>query len=354
MRGLKPKVVITHWVHEEVLDYLRKHFEVHQNPTRETLSREEVIARSKDADALMVFMPDSVDDDFLSKCPRLKIVSAALKGYDNFDVRACTGRGIWFSIVPDLLTVPTAELAVGLLIGLTRLMLEGDRLVRSGQFQGWRPQLYGAGLAGSTVGIVGMGALGQAVAKRLAGFDAELLYTDTRQLPEGTETLWAVSCVPLNTLLAWSDFVVLCLPLVPETLHRINDDTLGKMKPGSFLVNVCRGSVVEEEAVVRALESGHLGGYASDVFEFEDWARPDRPSGIPENLLSMHNSTFFTPHLGSAVDRARCDIALEAARNIVQALQGLRPSGAINQVDPPATPSGCAGVRAGAESSDFD
>jgi phosphonate dehydrogenase len=171
---MKPKVVLTSWVHPEVINRLAEHCDVVPNTTRERLSREEILSRAKDADAIMTFMTDSVDDAFLAACPRLRVVACALKGYDNYDVDACTLRGVWLTNVPDLLTIPTAELTIGLLIGLTRKILQGDRLVRSGSFDGWRPVLYGAGLTGRTLGIIGMGAVGQAIAARLQGYELKL------------------------------------------------------------------------------------------------------------------------------------------------------------------------------------
>lgn len=328
---MTPKVVLTHWVHPEIIELLQGVAEVIPNTSRDTLPREEVLARASDAQAIMVFMPDSVDDAFLQACPQLKIVGAALKGYDNFDVDACTRRGIWFSIVPDLLTIPTAELTIGLLLGLTRRMLEGDRLIRSGGFQGWRPQLYGTGLTGRTIGIIGMGAVGRAIAQRLAGFDMQILYCDRVALPAAQAAAWNARQVELDELLATSDFVVPMLPMTPETLHLFNADTLARMRPGSCLVNASRGSVVDEAAVVDALASGRLAGYAADVFEMEEWARPDRPRAIPQALLDNAAQTLFTPHIGSAVADVRLEIERQAACNILQALNGEIPSGAINR-----------------------
>jgi phosphonate dehydrogenase len=328
---MRHRVVITHWVHPEIIRLLEQSCDVIPNDDRETLPLEEILRRAQDAHGIMVFMPDTIDESFLSVCPNLKIVAAALKGYDNFDVEACTRRGIWFTIVPDLLTVPAAELAVGLLIGLTRRMLDGDRFIRTGQFNGWRPKLYGTGLAGGCLGIVGMGAVGQALAKRLAGFDMALLYTDDVPLPEDKEKAWGLHRVSLDSLLVKCDFVLLSVPLLPDTLHLIDAKALSKMKPGSFLVNVGRGSVVDEQAVATALESGRLAGYAADVFEFEDWARKSGPEGIPAQLLEAKSNTLFTPHLGSAVDDVRREITLEAARNILQAFRGITPEGAINR-----------------------
>ncbi|MDB9539872.1 phosphonate dehydrogenase [Anabaenopsis tanganyikae CS-531] len=327
---MKPKVVITNWVHPEVIELLEPHCEVIANPHQESLSREEILQRAKNADGLMVFMPDSIDEAFLRECPQLKVIAAALKGYDNFDVDACTRCGVWFTIVPSLLSAPTAEIAIGLLIGLSRQMLVGDRLMRRGKFAGWRPQLYSLGLANRTLGIVGMGALGKAIAQRLAGFEMRLLYSDPVALTPEQEEMANLVRVSFDTLIEVSDFVVLVVPLQPGTFHLINANTLAKMKPGSFLINPGRGSVVDEQAVCQALESGHLGGYAADVFEMEDWHRSDRPHSIPQSLLENTNQTFLTPHIGSAVDELRRDIALEAAQNILQALQGEKPQGAVN------------------------
>ena len=325
------KVVLTHWVHHEVTDFLASHFEVIPNETRDTLPQKEIIKRASDADAIMVFMPDSIDDDFLAACPNLKMVSAALKGFDNIDVESCTRRGVLLTIIPDLLTVPTADLTLGLLLGLTRRILEGDRFVRSGEFRGWRPRLYGAGLAGSCVGIVGMGAVGQAVAKRLRGFEAKVVYFDQAQLSFPTEADLNAHRLSLYKLCSVSDFVILCLPLNPETKHLINSETIDTMKLGTYLVNTGRGSVVDEQAVAKALETGHLAGYAADVFEMEDWARSDHPTSISKRLLNMSDKTLFTPHLGSAVDEVRKEIAMEAARNMIQAFNGEILYGAVNQ-----------------------
>ncbi len=328
----KPKVVITHWIHPEIIDYLTPYCELILNQTQETLTRQEVINRSKDAQGLMVFMPDHIDAEFLEACPQLQVIAGALRGYDNFDVEACTKRNIWFTIVPDLLAAPTAELTIGLLIILARRMLEGDRLIRSGNFQGWKPELYSPGLLNKTLGIVGMGKLGKALAKRLVGFDMTLLYTDPIPLTPQQEKDWQVTRISLEELLQKSDYIVLMVPLLPNTYHLINENTLKLIKPNSFLINPCRGSVVDEKAVAVAIQSGHLGGYAADVFEMEDWAIANRPKTISKPLLTDTNRTFFTPHLGSAINNVRRDIALEAAKNLVQGLTQKIPQGAINQL----------------------
>jgi phosphonate dehydrogenase len=327
----RPHVVITHWVHPEVVEFLSERCQVSANPTRKTRLRGEVLRMAKNADALMAFMPDIVDEQFLNACPRLKVVAAALKGYDNFDVPAMTRRGIWFTIVPDLLTAPTAELAVALLLGLTRRVLEGDEFVRGGDFRGWRPELYGADLSERLLGIVGMGAVGRAIALRLAGFGMEIHYYDSRRLRQSEEIDLGLNYLPLDELLSLSDFVILCVPLAANSFHLLNERTLAAMKPGSYLVNIGRGSVVDEQAVARALDSGQLGGYAADVFELEDAGRLNRPDSIPPTLLQNRSKTLFTPHLGSAVADVRRKIELRAALNILEALRGEIPRDAVNR-----------------------
>lgn len=326
---MKPRVVLTHKVHQEVLEYLGRDCDLVTNQTLDTLAASEVMTRTAQADAMMAFMPDRVDTAFLSTCPKLKIIGAALKGYDNFDVDACTGHGVWLSFVPDLLTVPTAELAIGLTIGLTRKIIEADSRVRSGKFQGWRPELYGLGIEGSTIGIVGMGAIGQAMAARFKGWGADVVYTDRTQASGNVETMLEIGWTNLTGLLQESDIVILALPLTPQTIHLINASRLAQMKPGAFLVNPCRGSVVNETDVLTALQSGHLAGYAADVFELEDWARADRPREIAPELLA-HPNTLFSPHIGSAVQKVRLAIEMRAAENILQALSGQRPMDAVN------------------------
>lgn len=331
---MKPRVVVTHRVHAEVLEQLGAQCDVSANQGVETLPRAEVLRRTREADALMAFMPDCVDAAFLSACPRLKVIGAALKGADNFDVAACTARGVWLTRVPDLLTEPTAELAIGLMLGVTRHVRAGDAWVRSGQFQGWRPQLYGLGIAGSTIGLVGMGAIGRALAVRLKGWGARLLYVERAALASAEEQALALERTSLDTLLAQADIVLLALPLTADTLHTIDARALGRMKRGAFLINPCRGSVVNEAAVLAALQQGQLGGYAADVFEMEDWARAERPPRIAQELLE-HPKVLFTPHLGSAVASVRLQIERRAAHNILQVLAGQVPDDALNVVPGP-------------------
>ncbi|HEY6251351.1 MAG TPA: phosphonate dehydrogenase [Candidatus Angelobacter sp.] len=327
----RPKVVITHRVHESVKQFLGHKCEVVANEDVESWPPSTLLGHVRDADAVMAFMPDRIDEAFLAHCDHLKIVAAALKGYDNIDVEACTRHGVWLTIVPDLLSVPTAELALALVLGITRNIPAGDRLVRSGKFQGWRPVLYGAGLTGKTVGILGMGKLGQAFVRLLSGFNANLLYYDPVKLGPVQEGYLGLARASFEELISQSEIVVVLAPLTPATLHLINTETIARMKPGAYLVNVGRGSVVDEEAVARALKQGHLAGYAADTFEMEDQARTHPPQAIAAGLIADVDQTLFTPHLGSAVAHVRQEIELAAAKSILQALAGEAPAGAVNQ-----------------------
>jgi phosphonate dehydrogenase len=329
------QVVVTHWVHPEVVSYLAGFCQPRvPSATEGVWPAAEVAELAATADGLITCMADTVDDGFLARCPRLRVISATLKGYDNFDADACTRRGVWLTILPDLLTVPTAELAVALILGLARQLGPADRYVRGGQFTGWRPQFYGTGLAGATVGIAGMGQVGQAAAVRLRAFGTRIVYYDERPLDPALAGQLAATRLDLAGLLAASDIVLMLLPLVSEagplnTVRLIDAAALARMRPGAFLVNVGRGSVVDEQAVLAALQAGRLGGYAADVFAMEDWALPGHPAQIAPGLLS-HPRTLFTPHLGSAVDSVRRDMSLEAARQVEQALSGQRPDHAVN------------------------
>lgn len=332
MNNFRPRVVITHRVHGETLDLLRGTCDVVANETNESWPAEILLDLAADAQALMVFMPDSIDDAFLARCPQLKIIAGALKGYDNFDVSACSRRGVWFTISPDFLSIPTAELALALILGLTRNISPGDRLIRSGEFKGWRPQLYGAGLYGRTIGIIGMGNLGRTLVALLAGFQTRILYADPVALSADDERRLKVTRVELTQLLSDSQVIVAMAPLTKSTFHLLNKQTLEFVQPGSFLVNVGRGSVVDETAVVELLNSGRLAGYAADVFEMEDWALKERPRQIEPGLIKSKDRTLLTPHLGSAVTNVRLKIELAAATSILQALRGEVPDGAVNDI----------------------
>lgn len=328
----RPRIVIGHRIYDETREQLSACGDVIAPVGRDSLSPAYLLRELARADAWMAFMPDSADKGLIRRCPRLRIIAGALKGCDNFDVEACTRRGVWLSIVPDLLTEPTAELTIALMIGLGRHLLAGDRQVRSGRYRGWRPGLYGRGLAGSRVGLIGMGVIGQAVAARLKTFGVEQRYCDPRPLAAAlARELGLTRARDPAALLGWSDYLVLAAPLTPATTHIIDERALQAIRPGCLLVNPSRGSLVDESAVVAALADGRLGGYAADVFEMEDWARRDRPRTVAAGLR-RHPRTLFTPHLGSAVIEVRRAIERRAAENVADALSGRIPRDAVNSI----------------------
>lgn len=314
IQGVK-RIVVSQPVHAQVLSRLQAAGQVVMNPGPDPWSAEDLAAHLREADAWMAFMTDRVDAAVLAQAPRLRTVACALKGYDNFDLAACERAGVRVSFVPDLLTEPTAELAIGLAIAAARHVLEGDRRVRAG-YAGWRPALYGTGLHGSTVAVVGLGAVGRAVVDRLQGFGcAEILGVDPERRDTRTRT------VGLGEALQRAHYTLLAVPLTAASRHLIGAEALAAARPGQLLVNVGRGSVVDERAVLAALDSERLGAYAADVFEMEDWNLPERPAAIPEALL-RHPRTVFTPHLGSAVREVRLAIEMRAADNLLAVLAG--------------------------------
>lgn len=325
----RPRVVVSSQVFPETLARLSDTCELDANPGPEPWPADELQRRCAAAVALLAFMTDRVDAAFLAGCQRLRIVACALKGADNFDAAACADAGVWLTLAPDLLTEPTAELALGLMLALGRNIVPGDRLVRSGAFRGWRPTLYGAGLQGATVGIAGAGRVGQAIARRLPGFLPGRVLLHDRDAA-AMEAVTGAEPVAWAPLLAASERLFLALPLTNETRHVLNGAALAALPAGALVVNVGRGSVVDEAAIASALDDGRLGGYAADVFAMEDWALPDRPSTISTSLRA-HPRTVFTPHLGSAVVESRRAIELAAADSILQALAGAVPQGAVNR-----------------------
>ncbi len=323
------KIVVGNRVHSSVRAHLASHGDLVINESEQPMTTAALMEACRDADALMAFMTERVDAAFLDACPRLRVIGGALKGYNNLDVAACTARGVVVTNVPDLLTEPTAELTVAMMIGVARNIIAGDAVVRSGGFAGWRPTLYGGSLSGATVGMIGAGAVGRSVLRMLEGFRCERLYTDTKPMSAADEATLRSRYATKEELLARSDFVVLGLHLTPDTLHLVDDAFLASMKPGAYLINPARGSLVDEAAVARALDTGGLAGYASDTFELEDWQIAGRPERIADGILQS-SRTMLTPHIGSAVTQVREEIELSAADSIIEVLAGRMPRTAVN------------------------
>jgi phosphonate dehydrogenase len=318
----RPLVALSQSPHPEVLRLLRRY---RIAVPRGAAKQPQWPAEISEASALLVFMSDRVDDELLKQCPELQIVAGALKGGDRIDVSACTAREIWVTVVPEILSPPTAEIAVALLLAAARRLREGDALIRAGQFDGWRRQLEGFSLRNAPVGIVGAGSVGRQTIAVLTALGSQCAYYDpaVTSVPDARP-------LPLDELLRRSRAVVVALPLKPGTSGFLSSDRIGVMPSGSILVNVGRGSTVDESAVAEALAVDHLAAYAADVFAMEDGRLGEQPGYIHPGLLA-HPRSVYTPHLGTACPEARGAIEAAAAQSILQALEGKSPDGAVNR-----------------------
>lgn len=268
-------------------------------------------------DALVSLLTDRIDDALLDLAPRLRVVANVAVGVDNVDLAACARRGIVVTNTPGVLTEATADLAFGLLLAAARRIAEGDRLVRAGGWTGWTPTfMLGARVHGSTLGIVGLGRIGRAMARRARGFGMKVLYSQRTRLSPDMERALGARYAPLDELLADSDAVTLHCPLGPETRHLMNAERLARMKPGSVLVNTARGACVDEAALAAALARGAPGAAGLDVFEDEPRVHPA--------LLALDN-VVLAPHIGSADRPTREAMARIAADNAVHVLSGKPP-----------------------------
>jgi glyoxylate reductase len=275
-----------------------------------------------DAEGLVCLVTERVDEELLRHAPRLRVVANVAVGYDNIDVAACTRRGVVVTNTPDVLTEATADFAWALLLAAARRVVEGDRLVRSGQWRSWGlGLLLGQDVYGRTLGIVGLGRIGAAVARRARGFGMRVLYTNPRRRPE-LEAELGVEYADLEALLQHSDFISLHVPLTPQTRHLLNRERLRLMKPTAILVNTARGPVVDEEALVEALRERRIWAAALDVYEREPLP-PDSP------LLRLDN-VVLAPHVGSATHTTRTRMAELAAENCVAVLTGRTPPTPVN------------------------
>ena len=296
-------VFVTRYLPGGALDRLRVEHEVEVWPERLPPPREELMRRVPEVEGLLPLLTDRVDAELLDAAPRLRAISNYAVGVDNIDVEAATARGIPVGNTPDVLTDSTADLAVALMLGIGRHLTAGDAYVRRGEWQTWEPDLLlGHDLNGATVGIVGFGRIGQAVARRLEGFECELLHTSRG------------GGVPLEELLERSDFVSVHTPLTPDTRGLIGSAALDRMKPTAYLVNTARGPVVETQALIDALHAEQIAGAALDVTDPEPLPA-DHPLLNAPNLLVL-------PHLGSATHATRERMADMAVDNLLAGLEG--------------------------------
>jgi D-3-phosphoglycerate dehydrogenase len=318
----KPKVYVPNHIPDEVYRMLVEHCEVVYRNEEDPVSVKELLAGVREVEGLLCYSGVKVTAHLLDHAPKLRVVSNIAVGYDNFDLAEMTRRGVVGTNTPGVLTETTADLTFALLMAAARRIVEADVYVKSGQWDYWRPSLMvGKDVYGSTIGIVGMGRIGQAVARRAKAFDMRVLYFNRSRNVDAEKTLGA-EYVPFDDLLAQSDFVVLLTPLTPETTKLIGERELSRMKPDAILVNAARGPVVDEQALIRALQNGRIAGAGLDVYEQEP-VSPDSP------LLKMKNVVTL-PHIGSATKATRLKMAMIAAHNMIEALSGKMPPNAVN------------------------
>jgi phosphonate dehydrogenase len=335
MNSKRPLVYFTHKASGQAKDLLGSFCELIEHDESLSLTKKDLILGSSKADALCCLVPDIIDKEIINSCPELKIISLAGRGLDNIDVHAATRRNIWVTNAVESVE-PTADLAWALLLGASRKINAADSFTRSGKFRGWihPPPFYGTTVAGKTLGIIGMGQLGIAIARRAQGFNMTVLYYDTHRYDENLAVKYNMTALPRDELIRKADFICLASPLTEQTFHQISTRELSMMKPSAFLINPSRGSEVDEKAVASAIAQGRLAGYAADVFEMEDKRFPDRPNYINQDLINLSDHTLFTPHLGTAVPEFRMEILKLQALNVLQALRGEIPTGAVNRVSP--------------------
>ena len=317
----KPKVFATHGLFEDAREILEATCDVEYWSQPERPRREEVLRPMKNKEGLICLLTEKVNEELLRNAPKLRIAANVAVGFDNIDVAACTKRGVVATNTPGVLDETTADFAWTLLMAVARRLGEGEQLARSGNWKGWNlDQLCGTDVWGKTLGIVGFGRIGRAVSRRAQGFQMNVIYTDAIRAAEDVEKAAHAEYRDLNALLAESDFISLHVPLLPETRGLFDAPKFFRMKPTAYLINTSRGPVVDEAALVAALEGNKIAGAALDVYENEPFIHP----GL------KRNNVVLAPHLASASIETRTKMAVMAANNVVALFKGQRPANMLN------------------------
>jgi glyoxylate reductase len=321
---MKPSLFMTREIPKRGLDIIRENFDVDLWPDEAPPSKEEIIRRIKDKQALVSLLTDPIDEEVINSAPNLRIIAQYAVGFDNIDLKAATKRGIYVTNTPEVLTETTADFAFALMLAVARRVAEADKYVRNGKWKvAWHPlMMLGEDVHGRTLGIVGLGRIGCAVARRAKGFDMKILYYDVIRR-EDLERELGIKYVDLETLLRESDFVTIHTPLTPETYHLIGEKQLRMMKKTAFLINTSRGKVVDQKALYKALKEGWIAGAALDVFEQE-------PISMDDPLLELEN-VVLAPHIASATHETRSKMAEIVAENLLAFKRGEVPPTLVNK-----------------------
>ena len=319
------EIFITRKVFKDAIDMLEKEgYTVDINDSDRILPSRELVKRANGKAGLICLLNDRIDSVVMEKLPSLKVISNIAVGYDNIDIEAATRRGIMVTNTPGVLTETTADLAFAMLLSAARRIPEADEFIRAGKFENWQliQPLMGVDIYGKTLGIVGMGAIGQAVAKRARkGFDMRVIYYSSSR-KEDAEKKFEAEFVEFDELLAMSDFISVHVSLTEETRYMFSTEAFKIMKNTAFLINTARGPVVDETALVEAIKKGQIRGSALDVFEEEPRVHPE--------LIKMKENVVLAPHVGSASNETRFRMAKMAVLNMVQGLKGNRPPNLVN------------------------
>jgi glyoxylate reductase len=315
-----PKILVTRKIPENGIELLKRHFVVEVNNREHDLSQDKLLKKLQNVFGVVAMMANKFDRESISKLESLRVISNFAVGYDNVDVNAATEKGIAVTNTPGVLTDATADLAFGLLLAIARRITEGDRLVRAEKFTGWTPMLMlGNEVSGKTIGIIGAGRIGSAVAKRAAGFGMRILYLS--RTTKGEMKRMGGQLVSLEELLRESDFVSVSVPLGDATRGLIGKREIGMMKKNAILINTARGEVVDEDALIAALKKKRIAGAGLDVYKGEPRVNKD--------FLKLEN-VVLSPHLGSATLETRAKMAEMAALNAIAVLKGEPPPAIVN------------------------
>ncbi len=319
---MKQKIFIAREVFAEALDFLAPHFEIEANQADTVLTAEELADFLADKDGAMIAMTDRIDENLLSRCARLKAVCNIAVGYNNIDLVACSAHGVLATNTPGVLDDTTADFAWALILAAARRLTEAERYLRDGRWDKWKlKQFLGLDIHHATLGIIGMGRIGQAVARRALGFEMEVLYHNQNRVPPEIESACRARYASKEELLGRADIVSLHVPYTAQTHHLIGARDLSLMKKSSILVNAARGGVVDDNALIEALRSGVIAGAGLDVFEGEPALHP--------GFLELTN-VVLSPHIASSSEKTRRRMAMRAAENLVAALTTGNPPNLLN------------------------
>lgn len=309
------KVFITYKIPESGINLLKEKFDVDVYEGEKFLTKQEMMERLKDADAVVTQLRDPVDKEFIDAGKKLKIIANYAVGFNNIDVEYAKQKGIYVTNTPDVLTEATADIAWALILAVARKIIPADKFTREGKFEGWKPNLFlGYEIYGKTLGIIGMGRIGKAVARRAMGFGMKIIYHNRKRVEDDYK--YNAKYVDLETLLKESDYISINAPLTNETYHLLNKERLSLLKKNAILVNTARGPIIDEKALYELLKDGKIAGAGFDVYENE----PEITKGL-EKL----DNVVLLPHIGSATYETREKMSIMVAENIIDALEGKIP-----------------------------